>query len=385
MEEPMSLESNEKQILTRQNQLYKTMQSVGLDALVINPGPTMIYLTGLHFHLSERPVVVLFVPGTSPAVIFPELEMIKIKTLPYPVRAFSYGEDPQTWGAVFRQAAQVTGIENCIVGVEPRSLRVLELRLLEASAPNADFVSAEEALAFLRMRKDAGEVAYMQKAVEIAQRGMQATIPFIQPGKSEREIATELTLQLLKAGSDASIPFSPIVASGPNSANPHATPSDRVLIPGDLLIIDWGASHNGYVSDLTRTFAIGQVEAEFERIAAIVSQANAAGRAAVRPGITAGEVDTITRSVIAQAGYADFFTHRTGHGLGMEGHEAPYIYKENTIPLASGMAFTIEPGIYLPGRGGVRIEDDIVVTENGAQSLSNLPRELNYINVNTTS
>jgi Xaa-Pro dipeptidase len=382
MEATMSLETNENQFIIRQNQLYKTMQSAGLDALVINPGPTMVYLTGLHFHLSERPAVVLFVPDSIPAVILPELEMIKIKMLAYPVKAFPYGEDPQTWGAVFRQAAQITGIENYRIGVEPRTLRVLELRLLEASAPNANFVSAEETLTFLRMRKDAAEVAFMQKAVDIAQRGMQATIPFIQPGRSEREIATELTLQLLKAGSDASIPFSPIVASGPNSANPHATPSDRVLAPGDMLVIDWGASHSGYVSDLTRSFAIGQVEAEFERIAEIVAEANAAGRAAVRPGITAGEVDTITRSVIVQAGYGDFFTHRTGHGLGMEGHEAPYIYKENKIPLASGMTFTIEPGIYLPGRGGVRIEDNIVVTENGAQSLSSLPRELTHIKAN---
>jgi Xaa-Pro dipeptidase len=379
MEVAMSLESNEQQLITRQNQLSEIMQSAGLDALVINPGPSMIYLTGLHFHLSERPAVVLFVPGTTPTVIFPELEMIKIKTLPYPVRAFPYGEDPRTWGDVFRQATQAAGIEHGRVGVEPRALRVLELRLLEASAPNADFVSAEDTLAFLRMRKDASEVALMQKAVDIAQRGLKATIPFIQPGKSEREIAAELTLQLLKAGSDTGIPFSPIVASGPNSANPHATPTDRVLTTGDLLIIDWGASHSGYISDLTRSFAIGQVGAEFERIAKIVAEANAAGRAAARPGVTAGEVDTITRSVIDQAGYGEFFTHRTGHGIGMEGHEAPYIYKENKIPLATGMAFTIEPGIYLPGRGGVRIEDDIVVVEDGAQSLSDLPRELIFI------
>jgi Xaa-Pro dipeptidase len=379
----MSLETNQNQFTSRQNQLYQSMQSAGLDALVINPGPTMVYLTGLHFHLSERPAVVLFVPGATPAVIFPELEMIKIKTLPYPVRSFPYGEDPRTWGGVFRLATQACGIVHSRVGVEPRALRVLELRLLEAGAPQAEFVSAEETLAFLRMRKDANEVAFMQKAVDIAQRGLEATIPFIHAGKSEKEIAAELTLQLLKAGSDASIPFSPIVASGPNSANPHATPTERVLTPGDLLIIDWGASYNGYISDLTRCFALGQVEAEFEQIAKIVIEANAAGRAAARPGITAGEVDTITRAVIVQAGYGEYFTHRTGHGIGMEGHEAPYIYKENTLPLAPGMAFTIEPGIYLPGRGGVRIEDDIVVTENGAQSLSDLPRELFYINANS--
>jgi Xaa-Pro dipeptidase len=143
-----------------------------------------------------------------------------------------------------------------------------------------------------------------------------------------------------------------------------------------LLIIDWGASFAGYISDLTRTFAIGKVEAEYELIARIVGSANQAGRSAIRPGVMAGEVDQITRSVINEAGYGEYFTHRTGHGIGMEGHEAPYLYQENKLPLAAGMTFTIEPGIYLPGRGGVRIEDNMVVTEDGGESLSDLPREL---------
>lgn len=360
----------------RHIQLFEVMQSAGLEALVINPGPTMVYLTGLHFHLSERPAVVIFVPGKQPVVIYPELEVAKIKALPYPVQAFPYGEDPSTWDKEFQRASDAAEINDRRVGVEPRALRILELRFLESSAPQAVFVSAEDSLAYLRMRKDTSEVAAMREAVNIAQRALLATLEFIQPGKTEKEIATELTLQVLKAGSDAAIPFAPIVASGPNSANPHAVPSDRPLQKGDLLIIDWGASFDGYISDLTRSFAIGSVDHEFERIAQIVARANAAGRAAARPGTTAGEVDTITRAVITEAGYGEYFTHRTGHGIGMEGHEAPYLYKENRLPLAEGMAFTIEPGIYLPDRGGVRIEDNMVVTEDGAESLSDLPREL---------
>ena len=375
----MSTGPDERQLAARHKQLYTTMQSAGLDGLALNPGSSMIYLTGLHFHLSERPAVILFVPDKTPAVILPELEMAKIKSLPYPVSAFPYGEDPQTWGKVFHQAIQAVGVADGIIGVEPRALRFLELRLLEVAAPNADFVSAEESLTSLRMRKDPSEVEAMQGAVQIAQNAFQATLPFIKPGRTEREIAAELTVQLLQAGSDASIPFTPIVASGPNSANPHATPTDRALTPGDLLIIDWGASHNGYISDLTRTIAVGEIDTELERIASIVMEANAAGRAAVRPGITAGEIDRITRAVIDQSGYGQFFTNRTGHGIGMEGHEDPYIYKENKIPLAAGMAFTIEPGIYLPERGGVRIEDDIVVTEDAGLSLSDLPRDLFYV------
>ena len=375
----MTIGPDERQLATRQKQLFTTMQSAGLDALALNPGPSMVYLTGLHFHLSERPAVVLFVPGTTPAVILPELEMAKVNALPYANTAFPYGEDPQTWGMVFQKAMRSIGVTGGKVGVEPRSLRVLELRLLEGAAAHANFVSAESSLAFLRMRKDSREVEAMQSAVHIAQDAFRATLPFIRPGRSEREIAAELTVQLLRAGSDASIPFTPIVASGPNSANPHATPTDRVLSLGDLLIIDWGASCNGYISDLTRTIAVGEIDAELELIASIVIEANAAGRAAVRPGVTAGEIDHITRAVIEQSGYGQFFTHRTGHGIGMEGHEDPYLFKENSIPLVAGMAFTIEPGIYLPGRGGVRIEDDIVVTEDAGLSLSDLPRDLFYV------
>jgi Xaa-Pro dipeptidase len=360
----------------RQAQLFAVMQSAGLEAVVLNPGHTMVYLTGLHFHLSERPVVVYFVIGAKPMIVYPGLEKAKVEALPYPVQTFSYGDDPNTWGEVFRKATQTAGIDGRRVGVEPRSLRVLELRLLESSAPGASFVSADEPLALLRMRKDRQEVAAMREAVRIAQRALQATLGFIQAGKSEREIASQLTLQILKAGSEASIPFTPIVAAGPNSANPHAVPSDRMLQAGDLLIIDWGACSDGYISDLTRTFAIGQVEPEYQRIAQIVASANQAGRSAARPGVTAGEVDKVTRAVITEAGYGEYFTHRTGHGIGMEGHEAPYLYKENRLPLAEGMTFTIEPGIYLPGRGGVRIEDNMVIIGNGAESLSDLPREL---------
>ena len=145
------------------------------------------------------------------------------------------------------------------------------------------------------------------------------------------------------------------------------------------LVVDWGAACRGYFSDLTRTFTVGSVEAEFSRIGELVFQANSAGRAASRPGIPAGDVDRAARQVISAGGYASFFTHRTGHGLGMEEHEAPYIFAENTLQLAPGMTYTVEPGIYLPGRGGVRIEDNVVITPEGHESLSDMPRELRRI------
>jgi Xaa-Pro dipeptidase len=172
------------------------------------------------------------------------------------------------------------------------------------------------------------------------------------------------------------MPFQPIVAVGENSANPHAVPTERALQQGDLLLIDWGAGFEGYFSDITRTFTMGDVTPELLRIGDIVKKANRAGREAGKSGVTAGAVDQAARSVIAAAGYGDAFIHRTGHGLGMEAHEPPYIFAGNPVLLQVGMTFTIEPGIYLPGKGGVRIEDDVVVTEVGLESLTELPRQV---------
>jgi len=226
------------------------------------------------------------------------------------------------------------------------------------------------------MFKDETEIAAMQRAVEIAQNALRDTIPAIKPGVTEREIAAELTTHLLRRGSSPAFPFQPIVSGGPNSANPHAVPTDRPLQRGDLLVIDYGATVEGYFSDITRTFAIGAVEPELRHIAEIVEQANAAGRAAAGPGVPARTVDEAARSVIEDAGYGEYFTHRTGHGLGLEVHEPPFIRGDNEQILQPGMTFTVEPGIYLPGRGGVRIEDDILITEDGSRSLTDLPRPL---------
>jgi Xaa-Pro dipeptidase len=362
--------------LARLERLGDAAREAGLDALALNPGPTLTYLTGLHFHIMERPVVGLFPSGKAPIIILPNLEMAKIRELTYPVQAFSYGDNPATWGEAFYQAAQFAGLEKATIGIEPLHLRVLELRFLEDALPEAQFISAQDLLAGLRMYKDSAEVDAMRRAVKIAQEAFTATLPSIHIGATERVVASELTVQLLRAGSDSSMPFSPIVSGGPNSANPHAVPTERRLQSGDLLVIDWGAAYNGYISDLTRTLAIGSISPEFERIAEVTRLANEAGRAAARPGIPAGAVDQAAREVIEDSGYGQYFTHRVGHGIGMEGHEDPYMFAENKLILEPGMAFTVEPGIYLPDRGGVRIEDDVVITESGVETLSDLPREL---------
>ena len=364
----------------RHSKLARILYNNGLDALVLNPGPSLIYLTGLHFHLMERPVVAFFTPHNPPVVVLPELEAGKTTHLEFATQVFPYNEDPDTWLAAFRQAARAVNLDQRKVGVEPGRLRFLELRYLEAATEGTQFLSAEEALAALRMQKDEGELAAMRKAAQIAQQGLQNALASFKMGMTERELAGELTIQLLRAGSDSDLPFTPIVSGGPNSANPHATPTERPLQKGDLLVIDWGAAFEGYFSDITRTFAIGDVEPELIQIARIVKEANQAGRAAVRPGARAEEVDHAAREVIERAGYGQFFIHRTGHGLGMESHEPPYMRAGNQMELATGMTFTVEPGIYIPERGGVRIEDDVVVTESGTESLTDLPRELKTLN-----
>ena len=363
----------------RLTRLLQEMTARGVAAVAVNAGPTLTYLTGLHFHLMERPVVMVFSSSCPPIIILPELEQAKLTGLSYPVRSFVYGENPDGWGAVFSQALQeLSGAKGLKIGTEPRQLRLLEYGLLQGALA-AEYIDGTALFAALRSIKDASEIATMQQAVKIAEDALTATLPALRLGISEKEIASELFMQLMRHGCDPALPFAPIVASGPNGANPHAQPSARCLAGGDLLIIDWGACYGGYVSDLTRTFAVGSVGEEEQLIHRLVAAANAAGRAVGRPGLPCAAVDHATRKVIEDGGYGRQFTHRTGHGLGMECHEDPYIRGDNDQLLAVGMTYTVEPGIYLIGRNGVRIEDDVVVTENGALSLSTMSRDLRVI------
>lgn len=361
--------------IDRTQMISERLDKFGVDALVLNPGPSLVYFTGLQFHLMERPVVAILSKST-PIMILPELEMQKISKLTYKIHSFPYGEDPVEWVNAFKAAASEVFVSKKKIGIEPHCLRLLEYGFVKSLFQGCEFINAEELISSFRICKDDTEISLMKKAVQIAQDALRQTLPFIREGVSEKEIAAELTVQLLRCGSDPELAFSPIVSGGLNSANPHATPGDRKIISGDLLVIDWGATCHGYISDLTRTFAIGTVDAEYQKIHKIVQDANQAGRDAAKPGEPCWKMDQAAREVIVKAGYGEFFTHRTGHGIGMEGHEEPYIRQGNDQILQPGMAFTIEPGIYLPGRNGVRIEDDMVVTPNGCESMSNFPRQL---------
>lgn len=365
--------------LARVERLRTALEEGRLQAVALNPGPTLTYLTGVEFHLMERPVVLLVGRQADPVLVLPELEALKVDQIPYPVQAFTYGEDPTLWPETFRQALGALDLDGGRIGLERLRMRLLEYELLRHAAPGADFEDAGGVLSGLRVRKDDLELASMVRAVDIAQRALQACLPLIRIGMQEQDLAAELVMQLLRHGSQPELPFQPIVSGGPNSANPHASPTGRALQAGDMLVIDWGARVDGYISDLTRTFALAEVDPELERVHAIVQQANQAGREAGKPGAPCAAVDRAARAVIEAAGYARYFTHRTGHGIGMEAHEDPYMRGDNTQALEPGMAYTVEPGIYLPGRNGVRIEDDMIMRETGAESLSDLPRSLRVV------
>lgn len=360
----------------RQKKIVQQLTRDDIDGLVLNAGPSLSYFSGLHFHLMERPILFFLMSGRNPLIVLPELERPKLEQLDFTIDSFAYPDDPARWPAVFAAACRHLELGGGRIGYESKQLRLLEYQFLKDAAGNTVFQDSGRAIPSCRSVKDRREIELMKKAVSIAQESLDATLPSIKAGQTEKEIAAELIIQLLRHGSEFPLPFSPIVSTGANAANPHAKPSERRLASGDLLVIDWGASWHGYGSDLTRTVGIGEVDEQYRRIHVLVQQASAAGRAAAGPGRTCGEVDRAARSVIDAAGFGPFFTHRTGHGIGLECHEEPYIHDGSRELLEPGMIFTVEPGIYLQKKNGARIEDDVLITEEGALSLSDYPRDL---------
>ena len=358
--------------MERLAQLREAMAAASLELLALVPGPNFRHLTGLQFHLSERPVILLVPSRRRPVLVLPELERSRAASLECDLFAYSDGDGPT---AAFAAAAGALPAGR--LGVEGRVMRFMELELLAQAGISDERVDATPVLAQLRMRKSPQELEYMERAVAIAEAAFREMQTAIAAGMRERELAAALVQALHSAGSEPALPFIPIVATGPNGADPHHFPGDRRLARGDLLIIDWGASYHGYFSDITRTFVVA-AEPTQEQLAAhlAVRDAARAARATAAPGIPAGEVDAAARDSLSRAGFGEFFVHRTGHGLGLEVHEEPYISQGATVELEPGMVFTVEPGVYIPSLGGVRIEDDLLVTADGSHSLTSLQRDL---------
>lgn len=347
-----------------------------LDWVAIIPGSTLKYLTGLNFHLMERPTVAFFSAAGKPALVAPQFECTQVKN-PTEWQLFPWTDEDGVEGA-FAACCSALGLDGARIGVESLSMRVREYQLLRTFAPNAAIQTADDLIRELRIAKTDAEISRMQAAVDLAENVLAETLPLIKIGMTEMELAAELLLKLLRGGSET-LPFEPLVQTGLTGSSPHAAPGTRPLAPGDLLIIDFGARVGGYVSDITRTFAVAEVTPRAAEIYGAVLAANGAGRAAAHPGIPAEAVDIAARTEIERAGFGAYFTHRTGHGIGLDAHEPPFMVAGNTTILQPGMAFTVEPGIYLPEFGGVRIEDDLIITPDGARSLTTFSRELQVV------
>jgi Xaa-Pro dipeptidase len=358
----------------RLNRLQTQLQASKIDCLALVPGANMLYMTGIDFHLMERPTVA-FIPALGmPVFVLPSFEVTKLEEKrPFGLGSYAY-TDAKGPKKAFKQAINALPVLQKLA-VEHLSMRVLELRLIQKYAGEVRIKNADPYLSALRRVKDVAEVAAMRAAVQIAEDVLREVIADLRPGMTERQVASRLKTGLIEAGGGKE-PFEPIALSGPRTALPHGVPSDAEVKAGQPLLIDYGTRSGGYISDITRTFFIGQpVDGKFREVYEIVKEANAAGRATAKPGVTGQEVDRAARQVIEAAGYGEYFTHRTGHGVGLDAHEDPYIVEGNVIALEVGNTFTIEPGIYLPGEFGVRIEDDMVITADGAESLTTFDRE----------
>ena len=359
----------------RLEKLRTELRDRGINCAVIMPGPNLCYLTGLRMKASERISLLFLRVLGEPRLLLPRLETPQAeKSVNIPVQIYSYRDEEGPDSALARIARDLQ-LDGKTLGVEFREMRVLELSRLEQHTSRCALADLGEAMAGLRMTKDDREIEALRSALRLTECALEQTLSAIRPGMSEREIACLYQIEALQVGGEE-LSFPTIVASGPNGGSPHAAPSERAVGPGDLITIDCGAMREGYPGDLTRNLALGEIDPELEKIHEIVAEANAAGREACRPGAAAQDVDRAARRVIKRAGYGDSFIHRTGHGLGLEVHEPPYIMEGNEQELKPGMVFTIEPGIYLPGRGGVRIEDVMLITPDGAETLTHFPREL---------
>lgn len=353
--------------------LQQALKSERLACALIVPGPNLFYLTGLRMRMSERITMFVVPAAGEPVFIAPRLEAEKIREYTGVKDVFDYVDEAGPITAAERALAGLH-VRGGRVGAEYRYMRLLERDLIERAAAPLGFRDIGAHIAEMRMVKDAEELAAMQRAAAIVDIGAAAAKAAIAPGVTEREVAAAVERAMLAAGAEA-VPFNTIL-TGPNGALPHGLTGDRPIREGDLVICDIGAEYKGYVADITRTYPCGKPEPKLVEIYRVVYEAQKNCREKVRAGMSGAQIDALARTVIARAGYGEYFIHRTGHGLGLEVHEEPYIVQTNTRPLSAGMTFTIEPGVYLPGIGGVRIEDDVVLTPDGCRVLTQSPREL---------
>jgi len=343
----------------------------GLDALLLTPGPDLRYVVGYDAHATERLTCLAIPAHGDPFLVVPRLEVPAAHASP----AGGLGLEILGWDETDDPYALVAGrlAEPGTVGLADRMWALMVLRFA-AAMPGVRQQLASAALSPLRSVKSAAEVAALREAGRAIDRVHGRVPGWLRAGRTEEQVAADISDAILTEG-HCRVDFT-IVASGPNAASPHHSASNRVLRAGDAVVVDIGGTMpSGYCSDCTRTYVIGQPPDEFAAYYRVLKDAQQAACTAVRPGVTAEAVDAAAREPITAAGFGEFFVHRTGHGIGLETHEDPYIVAGNAQPLLPGNAFSVEPGIY-PGPHGARIEDIVVCTQDGCERLNTVTRDL---------
>jgi Xaa-Pro aminopeptidase len=345
----------------------------GLDVLLITPGPDLRYLTGYDALPLERLTCLVLPMDGDPTLVVPELERPAAQAAPVGrlgIELLDWAETEDPYALVASRLPRPPRR----VGLDDHMWAEQVIRFRQVW-PEAEQALAGTVLRELRMRKSPEEVEALRRAAQAIDRVHAGMAQWLRPGRTERDVGRDIADAIIAAG-HVRVDFV-IVGSGPNGASPHHALSDRRIEPGDPVVVDiGGTTAEGYCSDETRTYAAGEPPAEFLRCYEVLLAAQEAACAAVSPGLSGERLDRVARDAISDAGYGAFFVHRTGHGIGLETHEHPYIVSGNGGPLEPGMAFSIEPGIYLPGRYGVRIEDIVVCTRDGGERLNQRPREL---------
>jgi Xaa-Pro aminopeptidase len=346
----------------------------GLTGVLVTPGPDLVYFAGYApIAITERITVLAIQEARRPAMLVPVLERPGAESAPggaaVELRDWPDGADAYAAAAEMLDPRGTYAISD--------SAWAMHVLGLQRALPESRYVSMTDALPTVRAVKDAEELERLAAAGAAADAVFEEIAATRFSGRAETEIAADLAA-LLTAHGHSTVEFT-IVASGPNGANPHHEESDRVVQEGDMLVLDFGGTKDGYGSDMTRTVHVGRPSEEESEVYEVVRRAQQAGFEAVRPGAACQDVDRAARRVISDAGYGERFIHRTGHGIGLTAHEPPYMIEGETRPIEPGMCFSIEPGIYLPGRFGVRIEDIVVATEDGARRLNDASRELRIV------
>lgn len=355
------------------------LRAHALDFLVVGPSADLLYLLGAHSRPSER-MSLLLLPQEGPAyMVAPAFEVPTLPPLPPDVQVIAWGEadNPARMVAslVAGQGSRPGGA-HCTLGVSDRLWSVFLLRL-QTELPRAMFTSGEIVLTALRQIKSPWEIALLSQSGAAADSVFAEIIQEPFAGRTEADLAREIAARLKTHG--LVVEGTPIVASGPNSASPHHFTGARVMQAGDVVVLDFGGTLGGYYSDITRTVFVGaapQENSEEERVYNLVVGAQEAAFRAARPGMACEQLDSVARDLLTAAGYGQYFMHRLGHGIGLDGHEPPYLVQGSITPLQAGMAFSLEPGLYLPGKFGVRIEDTVYLTADGAVRANNATREM---------